>query len=199
MPRIKYVMLISLMFIPLSIHAESKKPNPQDKVFYVYLDGGSRENHYCPANWMGDYDAIKFNQNYREESNKVIRVAYSTGSAQNANWAGVYWADPCNNWGDKRGGFDLTGYKNLRFKAKGEKGGEYIEFFAGGITGQIEDGDSDRVGMDAVSLTKEWKDYAIDLKGSDLSHIIGGFGFSTSLDYNPDGIVFYLDDIRYTK
>ena len=46
-------------------------------------------------------------------------------------------------------------------------------------------------------LTQEWKQYEIDLSGKDLSYISGGFCWATNLDVNPDGVVFYLDDIKY--
>ena len=48
-----------------------------------------------------------------------------------------------------------------------------------------------------VVLDKEWKQYTIDLKGKDLSYIIGGFAWATNLDVDPDGCVFYLDEIKY--
>ena len=41
------------------------------------------------------------------------------------------------------------------------------------------------------------KEYTIDLKDRDLSYISGGFCWATNLNNNPDGAVFYLDDIRY--
>jgi hypothetical protein len=69
----------------------------------------------------------------------------------------------------------------------------------GGITGQTEDGDSDEASISPVELTKEWKKYTIDLKGVDLSHIIGGFGFAANSDVNPDGFTIYLDEIQLEK
>jgi hypothetical protein len=94
----------------------------------------------------------------------------------------------------------LTGYKKLVFWARGEKGGETIDkFFTGGISGQTEEGDSDEASVSPVSLTKEWKEYTIDLTGLDLSHIIGGFGFAANADANPNGVVMYVDEIRYEK
>ena len=51
--------------------------------------------------------------------------------------------------------------------------------------------------MGPVVLSNEWKKYEIDLKGLDLSYISGGFCFIIKRTENPDGCVFYLDDIRY--
>jgi len=65
----------------------------------------------------------------------------------------------------------------------------------GGITGEFSDSAS--AGIGPAMLTQEWKQYEIDLTGLDMSHIIGGFCLSTTADDNIDGLVFYLDDIKY--
>jgi hypothetical protein len=107
---------------------------------------------------------------------------------------------PANNWGDKKGGYDLSEYKKLTFMARGEKGGEYIDkFLVGGITGQTEEGDSGESYTDAIELTTAWKKYEIDLKDVDMTHVIGGFGFAINGDMNPQGATIYLDEIMYTK
>ena len=169
------------------------------KPFVVYKDKGSIENHFIPSGWMGDFPDVNFNDAFRENprSGKTcIRVVYSPGASNGARWVGIYWQNPANSWGNKKGGFDLTGARRLTFWAKGEKGGERIEEFKmGGITGEFPD--SDIAGIGPVILTNEWKEYSIDLGGKDLSYISGGFCWSTNLDVNPDGCTFYLDDIVY--
>mgnify|MGYP001585473654 CR=1 FL=1 len=50
-----------------------------------------------------------------------------------------------------------------------------------------------------MTLTKDWKDYEIDLTGLDLSYIIGGFVWAAKADDNPEGAVFYLDDVAYVN
>jgi len=169
------------------------------KVFYVYSDKRSPNNHYIPSGWMGDYGDIKFNDMYMENpysGTSCIRIEHIPRRSQGAGWIGIYWQNPANNWGYKKAGFDLTGARKLTFWARGEKGGEVIsEFKMGGITGEFSDTAS--AGIGPAILTKEWKQYEIDLTGQDLSHIIGGFCLSVSGDDNPEGVVFYLDDIRY--
>lgn len=196
--------------MPLSQSAISAKPplpmtserfKPKKAVFYVYRDRGDRENNFIPSGWMGSFKSIKFNPAYyvdQTKTNTCIKIIYSAGDTE-TSWAGIYWQAPANNWGNKKGGFDLSKYKKFKFLAKGEKGGELIDFFLGGITGQTEEGDSDEARLDGAELTADWKEYTLDLKGLDLSHIIGGFGWAASGDSNPDGIVFFLDEIRYEK
>ncbi len=174
-------------------------PSAGFKEFPVYSDAKSPDNHYIPSGYMGDYSDIKIDTasfDNPHSGTTCVKVTYLNSASQGARWAGVYWQSPANNWGDRKGGFDLTGAKKLVFWAKGKKGGERIEEFKlGGITGLYPD--SDIAGIGPVLLTSEWKQYEIDLSGKDLSYISGGFCWATNLDVNPDGAVFYLDDIRY--
>ena len=148
---------------------------------------------------MGDYNDMKFNDTCAEEPHsgkQCMKISYAVKAEQGAGWVGIFWQNPANNWGARDGGFDLTGAKALTFWARGENGGEVVtELKMGGITGEY--ADSDSVGIGPIVLTKEWKQYSIDLTGADLSYISGGFCFSASKMDNPNGFTFYLDDIRY--
>jgi|YNPMSStandDraft_1061717.scaffolds.fasta_scaffold14914_2 hypothetical protein len=166
--------------------------------FYVYKDRISRENHYIPSGWMGDYGDIKLNENWKEnpkDGMSCIKIEYSAKRAQGQGWAGIYWQNPANNWGTVKGGFDLRGATKLTFYARGEKGGEICEFKMGGIRGEYSDSDAATTGP--VALTKGWKKYTIDLKGLDLSYISGGFCWVITANDNPDGAVIYIDEIVY--
>ena len=169
--------------------------------FSVYTDAEAPGDHFFASGWMGDFGDIKINEKYSKKPHSggtCIQIDYSNKASQGARWAGVYWQNPPNNWGTRPGGFDLTGAKKVTFWARGEKGGERIEEFKiGGITGEY--ADSDVAGIGPVVLTAEWQQFTIDLQGKDLSSISGGFCWSTNLEVNPDGITFYLDDIRYDK
>jgi hypothetical protein len=169
------------------------------KTFPVYTDARSPDNHYIPAGYMGDYSDVKIEGacfDNPHSGTTCIKVTYTNAASNGARWAGVYWQSPANNWGDKKGGFDLTGATKLTLWVRGAKGGERIEEFKlGGLTGLYPD--SDIAGIGPVMLTQEWKQYEIDLSGKDLSYISGGFCWSTNLDVNPEGATFYLDDMRY--
>jgi len=172
--------------------------------FYVYADSSSLDNHFIPSGWMPATAArdLKVNINSKEtplSGDTCIRFEYSNKSG--TRWAGVYWQNPANNWGTVPGaGYDLRGATKITFWARGEKGGEVInEFKMGGIaSGEYIDTDSASAGP--IQLSKDWKKYEIDLRGKDLSYIIGGFGWATNIDVNdPNGIVFYVDEIKYEK
>ncbi len=166
----------------------------------VYVDKGARENHYVPSGFMPNGKCITFDDAWGENCHSgktCIRIKYDvTCSRADQKWAGVYWLNPANNWGQKKGGFNLTGAQKLVFWAKGEKGGEQIqEITVGGITGDYPDTDTAVIGP--IILTNQWQEYTVDLRGKDLSYISGGFSWTSSEEVNQDECNFYLDDIRY--
>lgn len=169
------------------------------KPFNIYADSKSPDNHYIPSGWMGDFGDITVNDKWMDSprtGTTCIRIDYNPLRTQGAGWIGIYWQNPANNWGNKKAGFDLSGAKKLTFWARGENGGEIMsEFKIGGITGEFSDSDS--AGIGPAMLSKDWKQFEINLEGKDLSHIIGGFCFSANSTDNPEGFVIYLDDIRY--
>ncbi|MDP2831569.1 MAG: hypothetical protein Q8O02_04915 [Candidatus Omnitrophota bacterium] len=167
--------------------------------FYIYVDRSTAGNHFIPSGYMGDFGDIKYNGASKEDAylgDTCIEIIYSGKAAQGARWAGIFWQNPANNWGSVDAGFDLSSAAKLTFWARGAVGGERIEEFkVGGIMGEFSDSDSATIGP--VLLNKEWTQYTIDLKGKDMSYIIGGFAWSTNVDNNPEGAKFYLDEIKF--
>ena len=176
---------------------ETKKS--ENVPFYIYADSRSINNHFIPSGWMGDYGDIKYDGTSKEDpylGDTCIKIIYTGQGTQGARWAGIYWQNPANNWGTVDAGFDLSKAAKLTFWARGAKGGERIEEFkVGGIMGEYSDSDSASIGP--VILNKEWTQYSIDLKGKDMSYVIGGFCWATNVDVNPEGATFYLDEIKY--
>ncbi|MFH1678918.1 MAG: hypothetical protein ABH914_04805 [Candidatus Omnitrophota bacterium] len=175
-----------------------------DFPFYVYSDASSLNNHFIPSGWMpaSASSDLRLDVNWKINpflGDSCIRTEYRNNSG--TRWAGIYWQHPANNWAMIPDvGFDLRGARRLIFWARGDKGGEIIEVFkAGGIFSGPHI-DSDSASIEHIRLTKYWKKYQIDLMGKDLSYIIGGFCWATNIDVNnPEGITFYLDEIRYEK
>ncbi len=174
-------------------------PVVSTKVFKVYTDANAPDNHYAPAGWMGDFGDVTLNDRSTEKPASgatCIQITYSAKKTQGAGWAGIYWQNPPNNWGERMGGFDLSGYNKLTFYARGKNGGEAVDKIKiGGMKGTYPD--SVEVGIGPLVLTAEWKQYTINLSGKDLSYISGGLCWVISSRLNPDGAVFYLDDIKY--
>ncbi len=165
-----------------------------------YLDIMS---YFTATGWMGDgefgYKYIQLNEAWRENPHSkpvCIKISYKVGSS---GWAGIYWQNKPNNWGDRPGlNLSNSGYRKITFWARGEKGVEIVEFRAGGINSiDKKYNDSFSVTTGKIFLKKEWKMYIIDLKDKDLSSVIGGFCWISTISLNPKELVFYLDDVKY--
>jgi hypothetical protein len=167
------------------------------KPFYVYTDDKSDLNHFAPSGWMGDVSDLNLSGSYQDNpriGSSCLKINYAAKGSE--GWAGIYWQNPANNWGKRKGGYDLRGAEALTFWARGEKGGERItEFKMGGISGKFPD--SDVAYIKSIKLTKEWRQYFISLARKDLRYINGGFCFTIIRRENPAGATFYLDEIRY--
>jgi hypothetical protein len=109
-------------------------------------------------------------------------------------WGGVVWQNPPGDWGDRAGGYDLSGAKKLSFWAKGERGGELVKFGVGLIGDDKLYRDSTRTDAE-IALTRTWKQYEFPLAGRDLSRIKSGFFWT--LAAQGDKVVFYLDDVQF--
>lgn len=194
-----FLLILILLQYPISSSFSQGRPSV-DMPFGVYKDAmTTRDNHYVPSGWMGDYGDVKMNLNsqvtpYKGKS--CIKFTYNAKGTQNEGWAGVYFQHPTNNWGMIDGGYNLSKASILVFYARGETGGEIIsEFIIGGIMGKY--ADTAEISLENVTLTKEWQRYTIDLTGYDLERIMGGFCWKAEKEDNPDGVTFYLDEIYY--
>jgi exo-beta-1,3-glucanase (GH17 family) len=173
--------------------------------FYVYDDDDSGCNHFSPSGWMGDIDDIFFDQAWTNDPRRgatAIRITYSAFGSNGQNWAGIYWQEPENNWGDLLGGYDLTGANRLTFWVRGDQGDEIVEFLVGGIGEPGKELYPDTIqparSSGLIALSSEWESQEIDLTGADLSRVIGGFAWVASRSHNSGSITFYLDDIVYS-
>lgn len=164
--------------------------------FYVYKDSYSKLNHFFSTGWMGDVYDMTYNDAWPvnpKSGKSCFRIRYSAKGSRGFGWAGLYWQDPANNWnvGQPKGGYNLTGARKLKFFARGENGGEMVEFQAGGISSEVRS-------SSVIELSREWLLYEIDLQGMNLSLVNGGFNAIYTKDNNPGGCVFYIDEVYYT-
>ncbi len=186
----------------------------------VYHDFSDTENHYTQKAKMWGMDANgpkNMDENWRDQpqaGDTCIRCEQSVGLSDWGGWLFLNGYLPEGeavarlNEGLQPGqGLDLTGAEALRFWARGEQGGETVEFFTAGFgydgqwgTQTVPYPDSaPKQTLGFVSLTKDWKEYVIPLKGLDLQNIACGFGFVLSgMNSGPGTHVFYLDEIRFT-
>jgi hypothetical protein len=160
----------------------------------VYDEANHANAPYLASGWMGNVKALKLDEGCVDNPHTgktCLRIGYSAPDG----WAGVVWQSPAQDWGDKAGGWDVSGAKQLRFWARGQNGGEVVNFFFGVIGPDKRYFDTASGKIDKATLTKEWKEYTIDLSAKDLTRIKSGFGFSLGGQGGP--VTFYLDDIRF--
>jgi hypothetical protein len=182
--------------VPLRVKGPVVVPNGKRAPLpLVVYDEADRERPpYTPSGWMGNDKAVKLDE--RCETNPhagktCIRVEY----AARDGWAGVVWQHPEGDWGDRPGGWDLTGAKRLTFWARGDQGGEVVSFELGLLGKDKHFPDTAHGKLADVKLTREWQQYSIDLAGKDLTRIKTGFSWVLAAGGRP--VTFYLDDIRF--
>jgi hypothetical protein len=178
--------------------------------FRVYDDVDSPGNHFVAYDKMPADGVTSLDVSWTATQHSgatSIRCRYDAASP--SGWAGWYFLNgtlsgnetaPSPNWGTvpNAGITSLAGATTLTFWARGEKGGEQVEFFLAGVGGPY--GDSAPRRPDAgtrTTLTQAWQRYSIDLTGMNLSYVIGGFGWLADTLHNPDGATFYLDEVEY--
>ena len=84
--------------------------------------------------------------------------------------------------------------RRLAFRAKGGQGGETVTFSLGIIGKDKPHHDSAKAEL-KTTLAAQWKDYAIDLAGKDLSRIKSGFCIVFAGQGRP--LAVQVDDLRY--
>lgn len=181
--------------IPLMIAkpAETTPLAPKASLPFVIYGDDVAEMPYASSGFMGNNAAVTVTERSPTRPHAgatAMRVEYKSTDG----WAGVAWQHPANDWGDAEGGFDLTGATKLTFWARGETGGERVEFKFGILANDKPHHDT-ATGTVIVTLTPEWKQYEIPVAGKDLRRIKTGFVWVVAGQGKP--VVFHLDDVRW--
>jgi hypothetical protein len=71
-----------------------------------------------------------------------------------------------------------------------------LQFKAGGNANKPNQS-SFEVENDFVTLTPEWRQYTIDIRGKNLSKVVSAFTWAINAEDNPNGAIFYLSEIMY--
>ncbi len=168
--------------------------------FAVYLDGNSGSNNrYYPSGWYNGDKNMKIDVNCTSVApvagESCLKIEWDGFPGDDHwKWNGIVFQYPDTNWG-KFDGHDLSGATKLTFWSRTDEPGLRVRFFVG-----LEDMDScDEIDKGWVALDTVWQQYTIPLNGEDMSNVRGGFAFvfNDANDPNPDGTVFYLDEIKY--
>ena len=202
-----------------AVSALVKRLKDERDTVYVYKDFSTTSNHFTQKAKMAGQDGAlvkDMDENWQENPYSGTSCIRCEVSTRIEDWGGWLFLNgylpegetvPLLNDGSMDGqGLDLSGAEELRFMARGERGGEKVEFFTAGFG---YDGSStkksvqfpDSAGKQSsgwIELTDQWEEYVIPLENADMSYIVCGFGYV--LNDQNDGIadnVFYLDEIRF--
>lgn len=186
----------------------------QDNVLYVYRDFSDGLNHYTQKAWTSsNYTNPPAMKEYSKPYSGTSSI-YASINLTTHQWGGYLFTNsvllgnsqPQLSFGEHDAGLNLTGASKLTFYARGENGGERVEFFTGGL-GYNEYGTATEQYPDSlkkttlgyVTLSNEWKQYEISLSGKDLTRVGCGFGWVTDSKNNvgKSELGFYVDEIRF--
>jgi hypothetical protein len=178
--------------VPLRVKGEVRTPMP----FPVYEDG-FEGMPWAPSGWMGAIDSLTLDGEHAENPHEGAACIKLRFTGEFGSWVGVAWQHPANNWGDREGGYDLTGARELELWARGEYGGERIKIGVGLLGEDKAHPDSDKTSVDDIVLKRAWQRYVIPLKRLDLSSI--KTGFVVTLTGQRTSVNVYLDSIRFVR
>jgi hypothetical protein len=124
-----------------------------------------------------------------------------TLSTQCAQFAGVIWLSPSNCFGtEPDAGYDLRGFKSVKWRARSTSGPVEVEFFIGGITWIWTQEDQKhvrkpvpypdsmpRTSLGTKKLTPDWQEFDYSLAGqpdNNLKRVVGAFGWTANWGSN---------------
>ena len=174
----------------------SKTMQPVNLPYTIYAESDS-QSVFIPSGYMGNAQAIAMQLDSKEDphhGSTCIKIDYASADA----WGGVLWQSPAEDWdGNLPGGANLTEATELEFWARGQNGGEKVNFVFGVLDGNQPYRDTAKGELNNITLTKNWNRYSIPLRGLDLRQIKTGFGWSLAGQGQP--VTFFLDEIRYIQ
>lgn len=136
--------------------------------------------NFYDACFAGDMDDITSDDEWKTDCYSwptCTKISYSAKASEGRGWAGKLCVDVM--YPKYSVGIDLRGVSKLTLWAKGEKGGEKVEFRVG-CTKAIHPQPAISTGI--ITLKDSWQQYSIDLRDKDrLDHVFCGFSWITSV------------------
>ncbi|MGM0568340.1 MAG: OmpA family protein [Elusimicrobiota bacterium] len=189
--------LLSIILLLAAVYLIPSPASAAEEI-YVYSSTSPKKNRFVPSGYMGDASDIHMSEAIMDTpsgSGRCLQVTYIPRGEE--KWAGIYWQNPADNWGDEDGGYDLSGAEKLSFWLKQDEGMRRLSGVkVGGLIGEYSD--TAAYTTKPIETGREWKKYEIDLEDLDLSYIAGGFALIlNSEDFSHRGGEFYIDEIKY--
>ncbi len=180
---------------------------------------------YIPSGWEGDMSELMMptdatcggNRSSSSAQGNCHPVIYTPLPAGGAilGWAGVLWQHPLNNWGTAAGYPIPAGASKVSFWARGQAGGEVVNFLAGfAVTPTPTNPCFDDVAgsLPNQTLTTTWAHYTMPLSTQSYGPgVIVSFGFTVAAAAQPvrnagagdasapSPVTFFIDDIEWQQ
>jgi hypothetical protein len=154
---------------------------------------GSGLPAYYPSGMIGDVGDISVAPEFRP-GRRSLEIQYRPSSG-GQGWAGVYFLYPDQNWGQFPGR-NLAGATELAFWVCADHDTD-AEFLVGGLgEPRLPYSDSlSKTSTGVIGVNSTWQRHEIDLRGRDLSSVIGGFAVVTRR-HNSVAQSLFLDDVE---
>jgi hypothetical protein len=170
------------------------------------------DHHFVPTGFMGDgADGVTLVHELERcllprpegAQGECHRVQYSPKTSVAAEWAGLYWQNEVNNWGEQPGIPVVPGARAVSFSAASEPAGLEVTFLAGGIDSP---GRPHRDGFAEAQVFVLGGDYArFELSLDEVTYetVLGGFGLvvtvlaTRSLSVGDAPVSVYVDDVQW--
>jgi len=120
-------MAIVMFAVALTGCASGTRPPKAPIPLVVYDEGGNLNRPYIASGAEGNTSAIEMYRNCTTDPHTgqtCWKMVYAAVGA----WGAVMLQNPAGNWGDRPGGWDLTGASKLTFWARGETEGKSLRF-----------------------------------------------------------------------
>jgi hypothetical protein len=113
-------------------------------------------------------------------------------------WAGVDWQYPANNWGSYPGRKILPGATHVTVWARGESGGEKLQFSVGGNHDDTVANHDSIDAQSAATLTTDWQPFTVNFGPKTYDLEIDAFAWVAHAPPSSSAtITFYLDGITW--
>lgn len=166
------------------------------------------DSGFVPSGFMGDATtngALVIDEHSHDSPYSAPdcqKLTYVPGRGHDG-WAALAWQFPNGNWGDQPGkDWKNRGFTEVSIRARGvpDRRGRLpiVQFKAGGNTNPSNKYQASfAVEGVFVTLTADWKSYALDLRGKDLSQVIAAFVVVLRAADHESEATFYIDNVEY--
>ncbi len=159
--------------------------------FYVFQEGD--ELPYFPSAYMGNNSAMHVNTKntiHAKNGEASLQVIYDAEQ----DWYGLGLVDPADDWGEKLGGYDLSGATTFSFWARASSS-KVVATVGFGLIGDDQPFPDTAKKSIEIQMATRWTKYSIDVSDLDLSCIRSGLvifsgGIGTAHKIYFDDVMF---------